>query len=197
MNAQRLHVIVFIAITAWSFVSQAGFVEIGASASYRRSTVDVDAYDESKSVTGSIAYYFTEASAVELSYTDGSDVRVIAPDAQNWHTTSLAYKSVGLDLIYTMGPHDATFRPYVKAGANYVLQKQIVDQYEQDGQLYDASTPSPYDHYIAPSAGVGFRIGLTEALSLKAGIDAWASGPATQTPMTFDYMARAGLAWLF
>lgn len=174
----------------------AGAFEVGASASYRRSNIDLDAYDESKSLTGSLSYYLSEASAIELSYTDGSNTRSIYPDPNNSHVTSLTYKSVGLDLVYTFGARESAFRPYVKVGGNYILEKKIVDQYKQSGVWFETQ-PIEDSPSLVPSAGLGFRIGLTAALSLKVGIEGWTSRPVSQTPVTVDYAGRAGLSWFF
>jgi outer membrane protein W len=180
-----------------SSTARAGLFEIGASGSYKKSNIDVDAYDESTSITGSLAYYLTEASALELSYTDGTNKRVISEGVPNGHTTFLYYKTVGIDLIYTFGAKDAVVRPYVKAGTNYILQKRIVDQYRAaDGTLFPAYVLDDTPGFV-PSAGAGFRIGLTESLALKVGVDGWTSRPLSAPPVTVDWFGRAGLSWFF
>lgn len=175
----------------------AGFFEIGASGSYKRTNIDVDAYDESFSLTGSIAYYLTESSALEASYTDGSSKRVISQDVPNGHVTELNYKSAGLDFVYTFGGKDAFIKPYLKAGVAYIIQKRIVDQYRlADGTLFPANTLEDTPGFV-PSAGLGIRIGLTDTLSLKVGVDGWTSAPLNTPPVTFDWFGRAGLSWFF
>jgi outer membrane protein W len=177
--------------------ARAGMFEIGASGSYRKSNIDVNAYDEMLSLTGSLSYYFDEASALELSYTDGQSKRAISEGLPNGHTTSLFYKTVGLDFVYTFGEKESLFRPYVKVGGNYILQKRLVDQVRAaDGTLMPA-TISEDSPALVPSAGLGFKIGLTQQLSLKFGIDMWASRPMNETPVTFDTAARVGLGWFF
>lgn len=177
--------------------AKAGLIEIGASGSYKRSNIDIDAYDESTSITGSMAYYFTEASALEVSYTDGTNKRVISENVANGHVTYLYYKTAGIDLVYTFGGKDATIRPYIKAGTNYIISKRIVDQYRlADGTLFPATTLDDTPGLV-PSAGLGFRIGLTDALSLKVGVDGWTSRPLTAPPVTVDWFGRAGLSWFF
>jgi OprF membrane domain len=178
-----------------SSIAQAGVWEIGASGSYRRQNIDVDAIDEAQSITGSVSYYLDDASALELSYTDGKSRRqVTTPSA--FHKTTVNYRSVGLDFIYTIGKREAQIRPYFKVGAQYIITKQIVDQYTFNGT---ASAPSGgnENNSLVPSAGAGIRIGLTEALSLKAGIDAWSSRPLKDKPFDVDYAGRVGLGWMF
>lgn len=199
MNA-RLPVSLFFVLLAWLLppaAAHAGFFEIGASGSYKRTNIDVDAYDESLSITGSIAYYLTESSAIEASYTDGSSKRVISQDVPNGHVTDLYYKSAGLDFVYTFGGKDSFIKPYIKAGVAYIISKRIVDQYRlADGTLFAANviedTPG-----VVPSAGLGMRVGLTDTLSLKLGVDGWTSRPLNNSPVTVDLFGRAGLSWFF
>lgn len=178
-------------------LAQAGFVEIGASGSYRRSNIDVDAYDESKSITGSISYYFNESSALELSYTDSTNKRAISEGKPNGRVTNMYSSLVGLDFVYTFGEREAPFRPYVKAGAIYILDKRIVDQYRDgSGNLFPA-TVFEDEPALVPSAGVGFKVALTKNLSLKIGVDGWYSRPVGKDPVSIDYAARAGLSFMF
>lgn len=175
-------------------LARAGIFEVGSSASYRRSNIGENAYDESRSVTGSVSYYLNEASAIELSYTYGENKRSVSENEANGHTASMFYSTMGLDFVYTIGSREAFLRPYVKAGANYILQKRLVDQYRgPDGTLF-SPTITEDDPGLVPSAGVGFRLALTQSLSLKVGVDAWTSRPTNREPVTVDYAARAGLS---
>jgi outer membrane protein W len=177
--------------------SRAGFIEIGASGSYRHSNFDVNAYDESRTVTGSVAYYFSDASALELSYTDGQNKRAISEDVTNGHVTWVYYNTAGLDFVYTFGAKDSVLRPYVKGGANYIISKRIIDQFRlPDGSFFGANTieDSPG---LVPSAGFGFRFGLTESLALKVGVDGWSSRVMSQSPVTIDWYGKAGVSWFF
>ncbi len=177
--------------------ARAGFIEIGASASYRKTNIDVDAYDQSFSYTGSVAYYLTDSSAIELSYTNGQDTRVISNSVPYGHVTYLYYQTAGADFVYTFGEKEAALRPYVKAGLVYILSKQLVDQYTlPDGTLYPAFTLNDATGF-APSAGFGLRIAITDSLALKIGVDGWSSRPLSDPPMTVDWYGRAGLSWFF
>jgi outer membrane protein W len=177
--------------------AHAGFFEIGASGSYKRTNIDVDAFDESSSLTSSLAYYLTESSALELSYTDGANKRSISENVANGHVTQMYYKTMGLDFVYTFGTKGSTFRPYFKGGGNYILSKIIVDQYRlADGTLFPANTIEDTPGLV-PSFGLGFRLGLTETLSLKIGVDGWTSRPTNNPPVTVDWFGRVGLSWFF
>ncbi len=185
---------VFVSTLTTSLVAKAGIWEVGASGSYRRQNIDVDAVDESQSLTGSLSYYLDEASAIELSYTDGISKRSIYPNSINGHITTATFKSIGLDFIYTFGQGQT--RPYIKAGGQYILEKKITDQYVNNAGNYPPnpiqSTPA-----LVPSVGAGFKIGLTAALSFKVGIDAWTSDGLSVQPVKIDYAGRAGLSWMF
>ena len=175
----------------------AGVFEVSASGSYRKQTIEIDAYDESRSLTGSIAYYLSEATAIEASYTSGTSRRAISEDLANGHVTSLSYTTTGLDVIYTAGGKESAIRPYVKAGAAYILSKKIVDQYRApDGTLMPATTLEDSPGAV-PSAGLGIRLSLTSNLSLKVGVDGWTSRPMSKPPVTIDWFGRAGLSLFF
>ena len=181
--------------------ASAGFIEIGGSGSYKRSNIDGDTFDEIQSLTGSLAYYFTEASAIEISYTDGTNRRVVNTTSatstqQNSHVTSMFYKIVGLDFIYTIGGREAPIRPYIKFGANYILSKRLLDQYSYDGTFF-APTIKEDSPGAVPSAGLGVKFSMTQSLSLKVGVDAWTSRSVNQQPVTVDYIGRVGISWLF
>ena len=52
---------------------------------------------------------------------------------------------------------------------------------------------------ISPSAGLGFKMALSQTLALKVGLEAWTS-PITDdanVKTTYDIAARAGISWLF
>lgn len=186
--------LVFVAAFFAPTVSRAGIWELGASGSYRRQNIAQDAVDEAQSLTGSLSYYFNEQSAVELSYTDGTSKRSINPDDVNGHITMSIYKAIGLDFIYTFG--GGSVKPYVKAGTQYLLEKKIVDQYRVAGGAFNETTVSSSPSFV-PSAGLGFKMGLTNTLSLKAGIDAWTSDALSVQPVKIDYAGRVGLSWMF
>lgn len=197
MNRVSHSIFQLVILLLCSSVSYAGIIEIGASGSYRKSNIDSDAYDESRSMTGSLSYYFNDASAIELSYTYGQNKRAIAEGEVNGHVTTMHYSTVGLDFVYTFGPRGAFFRPYVKAGANYIVQKRLVDQYRgPDGNLFDAWVAED-EPGLVPSGGAGFRLALTQSLSLKVGVDAWTSRPTNRESAAIDYAARAGLSIMF
>lgn len=184
-------------VSCFSPFAKAGIIEVGASGSYRQSNITTDSYDQSQSITGTVAYYFNEASALEASYTSGENKRVISEGQPGEHMTKLYYSSIGLDFVYTVGSRESAFRPYVKAGANYIIEKRIVDQYRNTVGDWERPTIIEEDPALVPSVGAGFKIMLTKTLSLKIGVDGWTSQPLSETPVMWDYAGRAGLSFLF
>lgn len=178
-----------------SSAAQAGFIEVGASGSYRKQNVGIDIFSESYSITGSISYLFDEMSAIELSYTEGFGRTVVGA------TTAGATKELvssatmaSLDFVYTFGDKGAMLRPYLKAGAGYLLKKEITEVIVGfPNRTYNEDTG------FVPSAGVGFRLALTQTLSLKIGVDGWSSQPIGKENRNskIDYAGRAGISWLF
>lgn len=172
----------------------AGFIEVGASGNFKRVNVADDVTDTQRSVTGSLAYYFTEMSALELSYTDGLQKSEVKSTTGLGQTISVQYSMVGLDFILTMGERDAILRPYFKAGAAYILEKKRTTEFEFNPA---ASSVSEEDPALVPSAGLGFRLLLTKNWSLKAGVDVWSSKSISEDNAKLDYAGRLGLSWMF
>jgi len=185
---------VAVAVIAWAPAASAGFFEAGFSGSYRRSNIDRDAFDEAQSVSGSLSYFLDPTSAIELSYTDGINRRVIGDNQPTGHVTNMYYKMAGLDFVLTIGGTEDSFRPYVKAGAAYIIEKRILDQYRSAGTVFPASEIKE-EPATVPSAGIGFKLSLTKTLQFKIGVDAWTSRPIQEKPVTIDYSARAGLSY--
>ncbi len=185
-------VVTFLCMTSFA---QAAFIEIGGSGSYKKTNIDIGAFDEASSLTGSVAYIFDEMSAVEFSYTNGYSKRVVPTNLVGVdHTTSIYYEMLGADLVVTLGGQDSLLRPYIKAGVAYILKKRLVDQFQQN----NASILDEPAGFV-PSAGLGLKLALTKTLSLKAGFEAWTSRPLVggQTNPDLDVSARAGLSWMF
>lgn len=177
--------------------AQAGFIEVGASGTYRKQNVGEDIFSESYSITGSLSYLFNEMSAIELSYTEGYGRTVVGTTTTSGATKELVSTATmaSLDFVYTFGEKNAVLRPYLKAGAGYLLKKEITEV------IYGGFPNRTYqeDTGVVPSAGVGFRLGLTQTLSLKVGVDGWSSQPIGKENRNskIDYAGRAGISWLF
>lgn len=170
--------------------SQAGIVEIGASANFRRSTIDKNNFQESTSYTGSLSYYFWEMSALELSYTEGEALLSVQPVDDSKVITKSSFKLIGVDLVMTFASRQSTLQPYLKVGGAHI-QKKIVRQPEG---LDASEIESPSG--LVPSAGLGLKIALDTSFSIKIGVDAWTS-PIDEDNPTLDYAGRAGFTWLF
>ncbi|MCB0412171.1 MAG: outer membrane beta-barrel protein, partial [Bdellovibrionales bacterium] len=196
MNA----VLKFAGVLIVLLIAQPSFavMELGATANYRKSIIDDNNYQESSSVTGSLSYYFWEMSAIELSYTQGAS-RVSIKAASNDPRTIITsiFSLTGLDFVFTFAGKDSVFQPYVKLGGAYIKKENFR---EQEGL---ATSALPSQKGVVPSAGIGFKIRLTEAFSIKAGVDAWTSPLGKKNPdgteekVTIDYAGRVGFSWFF
>lgn len=172
--------------------SSAGFVELGGSGNYRISKIDADNYQELLSFTGSMSYYFWEMSALELSYTEGKQIVSLKINSDpNKTVTTTIFRLAGLDLVLTLAGKESVLQPYVKVGGAYI-QKEILRQVVGFGSPDRIDSPSG----VVPSAGVGFKVKISQTFSIKVGVDGWSS-PLNRKPVTWDYAGRAGVTWMF
>lgn len=172
-------------------VAHAGVIEIGATGNYRESYLTEKTYQKSVSYTGSISYYFWEMSALELSYTRGTNIsslKISTTDQQTINTTY--FEMVGMDLVLTLADKQSYFLPYIKGGGAY-LAKEMENQRE--------GTPMQKDslYGLVPSAGLGFKLRLSQNLSIKIGADAWTNPHKSGQDTVWDYAGRGGFSWLF
>jgi opacity protein-like surface antigen len=182
----------FILIFALLSSAQAGaYVELGAAYNYKKSSFDMDNNTESQSTTGSVSLYFFERIALELSYTNGLYVKkernttlITNPIVKTTQYTNI----YGTDLVFVFADRKTKFQPYVKAGAAYVDRKQVGDQ---DGA-------NPYEIIYkgtSPSAGVGFKLFLTEAFAIKASYD-YMKTPVSDGIQVEEVSGRFGISWM-
>jgi hypothetical protein len=183
-------------ISAFALSAQrahAGIFELSYTFSQRSSFIDDQNYQKSLSHTGSIAWYFLEMSALEISYTHGEgEVSGYATG----DTSSIIYKT-RLDmwdssLVFTLAQKDWAFQPYVKGGAALV-NKRI---YRTDASFNNKEISHTDSNDLVPSLGVGFRLFFTQNLSLKAGYDRWRTGKNGSKDI-WDDAIRAGLSLTF
>lgn len=187
---QTLKKISIFCICFWSTTIFAGFVELGTTANYRKSTIDADNFQESISYTGSISYYFLESSALEVSYTSGYSQIVVTPSGSNKTITETEFALIGLDLVLSMGSKKDPFQPYMKIGGAHISKKFFREVPGFGKQKIGEQKGT------VPSAGIGLKLRLTNTFSIKVGVDAWTS-PLDEEPVTVDYAGRAGLSWFF
>lgn len=177
------------------------YYELGLSGNYRKvflsdSDTNERAFDESSAYIASIAYYFREMTAVELSYSQGNNTRFI-PSSSITSTTTHKYTLYGADLIFTFGTRQDQWIPYVKAGVAYFDRKSIDYQYITTATGDPAVTTEPVElnSTFVPSAGLGIQVRMTNYLSLKFGIDVWTSGAIDKSIEDFDWTGRFGISW--
>lgn len=182
-----------VALLSFGPLCQAGFVELGGSVNYRRSSFDSQNYQELISYTGSVAYYFMEMSALELSYTNGySDMSISSPynPIESRYETYTNFQLLALDLVFSFAEKEDMFQPYIKLGGGY-LKKQVFFQVN-GGDIDLVSSQEG----MVPSGGIGCRLMLTRSIAIKLGLDAWTT-PPTEQPVTVDYAGSLGASWLF
>jgi len=169
----------------------AGVFEIGLSSNYRESIVDDDNFEKTLSVTGSISYFFGELSALELSYTKGREKDSFRPPEDVKTTIRTDFELVGLDFVFSFADRESAFQPFIKMGGVYVSKESFlkVEGFSEK----EIDTP---DAGVAPSAGLGFKIRLSERFRIKLGIDAWTT-PLGAENIKIDKAARAGISWFF
>jgi len=175
------------------------YFELGLSGNYRKTHLDEDnstdrAYDENSAWIGSIAYYFREMTAVELSYSQGKDKRYI-PSSTITSTTTHNYDMWGADLVFTFGQRTDTFIPYIKGGIAYFSRKSIDYEYVDNTSGVVTAAPVEMDDTVVPSAGVGMQLRLTQRFAFKVGVDVWTSGPIDKKVGDLDWAGRFGFSW--
>lgn len=184
----RLLILLILAFPLWA---QAGYYELGFSGTYRKlhlpTNTSQDSFDATTSYTGSLAYYFAEMAAAELSLTQGKSERYI-PSATADSRTTYDFNLIGFDLVFTFAERKDPFIPYLKAGVAYFARKEVT--YEFAGQ---PTTTVPLPQSFVPSGGFGLKVRLTQALAFKIGLEGWTSG--TSNKNRWDLAGRAGISW--
>lgn len=180
----------------FSLSAKAGFVEFSAMGTLRENTISNENSSETRSLTGSIAYYFFENSAIEVSYTEGFvETNGLAPIGAG---NNVAYNQVvnfemlGADFILSMGDRKSAFRPYIKAGGA-IQSKEIEFKTEGSGTFKDESDGT----YI--TYGAGLKLRLSKNWSIKLGYDSW-TGPIDKDDdedKTTDSSFRGGISFIF
>lgn len=169
----------------------AGFIEIGGTGAYRKTTLSKTNFSENKAITASLAYYFMELSALELSYTNGLYSTKSTPsDPTLGQTVKADYDQVGLDFILSFAGRQSPIRPYIKVGGAYIRKRFLIQPY---GYTAEEVTPDPS---LVPSAGLGIKIRLSDHLSFKFALEG-SSTPLPDKSSTFDYVGQAGVSWIF
>ncbi len=176
-------------------VSNAGIFEVGVTGSYRKSTVDDYNWEDRKEIGASVSYYFWAQSAIELSYTARLSTKSIGTATPSVQRTEIQTEELyyGADLVLSLTDMKSSIRPYIKGGALYIHKKE---QYQQVQPTTDPANYAPFQDGWAPSVGAGIKIGLTETMSIKVGLETW-NMTLYNGQKQYDYAGRAGLTWLF
>lgn len=170
----------------------AGFIELGASANYKFSSFDENNTAQTISYTGSIAYYFWEQCALEVSYTSGYSKQVSqASINDDKYVIEDNFDMGSLDLVLSLAGKEAALQPYIKLGGGYMVKERFIKV--NNGPKLSASEVEG----LVPSAGIGIKFALTNTFSIKVGVDAWSSPLDNNDKRAIDYSGRAGVSWMF
>ncbi len=163
----------------------AGVYEISALYNFKKTYYDSQNYEATETGTGSLAYYFWEMSALELSYTKGAAILVQPGD-----TVYQDISAYGADLLFTIANRESSFKPYIKVGGSYVIK--TLRHYYAAG----ATMPAKIEG-LSPFAGIGMKFMIGQQFGIKMGIDVSSSPMANNQPTTYDFGANAGISFLF
>lgn len=173
---------IFTSLPSFALVS-----ELGLSYGYQKRTFDANNKYQLESKTASVALYFSEHLALDLSYTDGF-IEQKTKDVTE-RITQQTTRIYGADLMILLASRSDLFQPYVKGGAAQIEKKQKIKIVDQN--VYETKTPTS----TVPSYGAGLKIRLSEAFSLKIGIDFWKT-PLDDGSKTEDSAFKAGISWM-
>lgn len=161
--------------------------ELGLSYGFNKKTFDANNYYQMDSKSASVSLYFSEYIALELSYTDAF-VEQQQKDV-NTRVIQQTTRAGEANLMFLLASRQSTFQPYLKAGAAKITKTQVtkVDNF----QTYKVDSPES----TVPSYGGGLKIKLSEAFSLRFGVDYWRT-PLEDGITSEDMSFKAGLSWM-
>lgn len=171
------------------------FTELSLSYNYKKTNFDEQNMTESQGTTTSISFYIWERVALEVAYTNSLFVKkeseVSTPGSTSIRRVTQKSDIYETNLQYLLTPdRKATFQPYIKGGAAYISKRQEV---QVDGDFPWEQRPTPG---WGPSLGIGAKIFMTDALSLRLSYDLVRT-PIDGTTTADDISGRAGISWMF
>lgn len=179
--------------------SFSGVSELGLSYSNVNSEINESNYTKRESMTVSYSYYLGSSTALETSYTSAKYIGSSGADVSTAEISTVTYTILGLDFVYGFSDRNAQFQPFVKLGGHHI-DKKFYTETQNSARQQTASVCG-----IAPSAGVGFKIKMTQTFSFKLSIDGSTQPLTNQCDddpnddefQNIDYAAKAGISWFF
>ncbi|MCS6839054.1 MAG: hypothetical protein NZ480_09455 [Bdellovibrionaceae bacterium] len=177
----------------YSTATYAFIAEITLNYNYLRRTFDSLNWFANQAVSAGVSFYVFQSIAFELSYTQGLFIRKEIENALNnstaQRTSSQKTDSYEVSMIFLFGDRRAAWQPFIRLGAAYIQRQQ---QVQIDNDIPFSVEPSDA---IAPAAGAGFRLVLSEKFNLRVGVD------AVQTPIgnhafVYDLSGRVGFSFV-
>lgn len=183
------HLCLILLFTCLSTNVQAGLFELSAMSSLKLTNIDDDTSSESRSASGSIAYYFWQQGALEFTYMQGYNFSEGRIDGSTTYDQVLNYTYKGVDFIYNLGTKESAFNPYLKAGLAEI-NKEL--QYRQNGTLVSKQNSDGQNL----TYGAGFKVKMSKTLSFRVSYDVW-KGPINKDDVTAtsDSSFKIGLTW--
>lgn len=196
-SALKLHLAaaLFALLSLAQSTAQALYTEVSLSYSYKKVSFDALNTAESQGTTASLSFYIWDRVALEVAYTNSLYVKkeseVPAPNSTQTRTVTQVSDIYETNLQYLLvADKKATFQPYIKGGAAYISKKQNV---QIEGDFPFEVRPAPG---WGPSAGIGMKIFMTDALSLRLSYDVVRT-PIDGNTTADDATGRAGISWMF
>lgn len=178
-------------IHPWGFAN-AGNTELGFNYQYKRTTIDSLNSIEQQGISGTVALYFFESLATELSYTNSTYVKREKADSLSTSTATRTTTQIadiyGLDLIYVLSGRKSPFQPFIKGGLAHIRKKQF---YIQDAETWDSGWVTGW----GPSYGLGFKFFLTQATAIRTSWEVVRT-PIDSSAYADDQSIRIGLSWM-
>jgi opacity protein-like surface antigen len=179
----------------FAFSASAVTTEVGINYNRKKSSFDANNLTNSEYTTGSLSFYFSDRVAIELSYTKALAIReekiVSGSTVLSQQTIVQTTQALGSDLIWVVLGRRTYFQPFLKAGAAQLKRVQEVKDH-----LNNTVLSLEPETAIVPSLGAGFKIAITEQLSVKISYDT-SRTPVSSNTFVNDDQLRAGLAWMF
>ncbi|MBK9293141.1 MAG: hypothetical protein IPM57_01660 [Oligoflexia bacterium] len=186
-----MHKIFFLLFSfIFSSPALAGIYELSAVYNFKKTNYDASHYDAMEAGTASVAYYFWESMAVEISFTRGAAIQ-----SQPEFIVYQDLTGYGASILFSVNSQNTPFKPYLKGGAAYITK--IL-------RYYYPNTPAPNPvktEGLSPTAGLGFKYMLSSQFGIKVGLDGSQTTTrdvaSNQTSTNYDFAINAGISFLF
>lgn len=145
--------------------SQAGTFELGVSFSYSRNNISDSSFSYTRRWTGSVGYYLTESSEIELSYEDAVERTRI----DGYQDTTFHDKTLSASWVQALTGKDFPLQPFVRGGIGQ-LNREATGTYAGG-----VSPPATLDS-VTIVLGAGLRLFLTREFVIRSQVTSYLQG---------------------